>query len=139
MRAGCITKILIILVSLLFHSTTASLRSTITKMSSSTSTSTSLPISHSQNDVNIPNARQALRTHVHDLLLRNDELAILLEDRSKTQDTKQVSLAKHRLATHIVNFLQQKENEPIYSGLSESSDLCAKLLNTWMATCVFGR
>ena len=134
MRAGCITKILIILVSLLFHTTTASLRSTITKMSS-----TSLPISHSQNDVNIPNARQALRTHVHDLLLRNDELAILLEDRSKTQDTKQVSLAKHRLATHIVNFLQQKENEPIYSGLSESSDLCAKLLNTWMATCVFGR
>ena len=132
MRAGCITKILIILVSLLFHTTTASLRSTITKMSS-------LPISHSQNDVNIPNARQALRTHVHDLLLRNDELAILLEDRSKTQDTKQVSLAKHRLATHIVNFLQQKENEPIYSGLSESSDLCAKLLNTWMATCVFGR
>tara|TARA_B100000780_G_C20678158_1_gene269890 strand:- start:68 stop:466 length:399 start_codon:yes stop_codon:yes gene_type:complete len=132
MRAGCITKILIILVSLLFHTTTASLRSTI-------STSTSLPISHSQNDVNIPNARQALRTHVHDLLLRNDELAILLEDRSKTQDTKQVSLAKHRLATHIVNFLQQKENEPIYSGLSESSDLCAKLLNTWMATCVFGR
>ena len=135
MRAGCITKILIILVSVLFHTTTASLRSTI----SSTSTSTSLPIPHSQNDVNIPNARQALRTHVHDLLLRNDELAILLEDRSKTQDTKQVSLAKHRLATHIVNFLQQKENEPIYSGLSESSDLCAKLLNTWMATCVFGR
>ena len=134
MRAGCITKILIILVSVLFHTTTASLRSTI----SSTSTSTSLPIPHSQNDVNIPNARQALRTHVHDLLLRNDELAILLEDRSKTQDTKQVSLAKHRLATHIVNFLQQKENEPIYSGLSESSDLCAKLLNTWMATCVFG-
>ena len=132
MRAGCITKILIILVSLLFHTTTASLRSTI-------STSTSLPISHSQNDVNIPNARQALRTHVHDLLLRNDELTILLEDRSKTQDTKQVQLAKHRLATHIVNFLQQKENEPIYSGLSESSDLCAKLLNTWMATCVFGR
>ena len=132
MRAGCITKLLIILVSLLFHTTTASLRSTI-------STSTSLPIPHSQNDVNIPNARQALRTHVHDLLLRNDELAILLEDRSKTQDTKQVSLAKHRLATHIVNFLQQKENEPIYSGLSESSDLCAKLLNTWMATCVFGR
>ena len=132
MRAGCITKILIILVSLLFHTTTASLRSTI-------STSTSLPIPHSQNDVNIPNARQALRTHVHDLLLRNDELAILLEDRSETQDTKQVSLAKHRLATHIVNFLQQKENEPIYSGLSESSDLCAKLLNTWMATCVFGR
>ena len=102
MRAGCITKILIILVSVLFHTTTASLRSTI----SSTSTSTSLPIPHSQNDVNIPNARQALRTHVHDLLLRNDELAILLEDRSKTQDTKQVSLAKHRLATHIVNFLQ---------------------------------
>ena len=80
--------------------------------------------------------RDAFRSHVEELLLRG-KFSILLEDQSKIDDSEAVQQAKRHLASHIVSFLQTTE-DPVYSGLSESTDLCAKLLNTWMATCVFG-
>ena len=48
----------------------------------------------------------------------------------------QIAQAKSRLASRVAAYLAASA-EP-YNGLSEPSNNCRTLLNTWMATCVFG-
>lgn len=52
------------------------------------------------------------------------------------QSLLQIREAKSKLASRVASYLAQTA-EP-YNGLSEPSNNCRTLLNTWMATCVFG-
>ena len=52
------------------------------------------------------------------------------------QSLLQIAQAKSRLASRVASYLAASA-EP-YNGLSEPSNNCRTLLNTWMATCVFG-
>ena len=80
--------------------------------------------------------RQDLRQEIQNILVNRKDWHILLD--LGMENKQEIQQAKTQLAQHIVHFLREREQEPVYSGLSESSSLCAKLLNTWMATCVFG-
>jgi hypothetical protein len=110
----------------------------------------------------VPSKQQVksdLQGEIKKMLIESSDLHILL-DLSETTNTLQrqqqrqqhqqqqklvqlskkteIKQAKKMLAQRIAQFLSEKQMEPIYSGLSESTSKCAKLLNTWMATCVFG-
>ena len=52
------------------------------------------------------------------------------------QSLLEIKQAKSKLASRVASYLAQTA-EP-YNGLSEPSNNCRTLLNTWMATCVFG-
>ena len=52
------------------------------------------------------------------------------------QSLVEIARAKSRLASRVAAYLAT-DAEP-YNGLSEPSNNCRTLLNTWMATCVFG-
>ena len=53
-----------------------------------------------------------------------------------THSLIEIARAKSRLASRVASHLAASA-EP-YNGLSEPSNNCRTLLNTWMATCVFG-
>ena len=92
--------------------------------------------------------KELLRTKIKTLLMANANLHVLLDVHDAKPSTapthhrksEEIRQAKQQLARHIINFLSVEEDkaEPVYSGTTESSSDCAKLLNTWMATCVFG-
>ena len=57
------------------------------------------------------------------------------------QSLLQIAQAKSRLASRVAAYLSMADTElraEPYNGLSEPSNNCRTLLNTWMATCVFG-
>ena len=92
--------------------------------------------------------KELLRTKIKTLLTTNANLHVLLDVHDAKPSTapthhrksEEIRQAKQQLARHIINFLSVEEDkaEPVYSGMTESSSDCAKLLNKWMATCVFG-
>ena len=53
-------------------------------------------------------------------------------------EQEQIAAAKQRLALRVASFLSEQETAEPYNGLSEPDSKCRLLLNTWMATCVFG-
>lgn len=110
----------------------------------------SAPVStHTPSISNTPTTttKELLRTKIKTLLMTNANLHVLLDVHDAKPSTApthrqktEIRQAKQQLARHIVNFLSVEEDKaaPVYSGVTESSSDCAKLLNTWMATCVFG-
>ncbi len=102
-----------------------------------------------------PDADRHLRAFIEGELRADPSLAVLvaLEERQRDpagggaaaeakpsapseQSLLQIAQAKSRLASRVASYLATGA-EP-YNGLSEPSNNCRTLLNTWMATCVFG-
>ncbi len=100
-------------------------------------------------------ARNPLHGFIAHQLLSDDRLDVLLalEQRASSIGVagttgegqaipaaarEEIAAARKHLALRVASFLSEQEGAEPYNGLSEPDSKCRLLLNTWMATCVFG-
>jgi len=100
--------------------------------SSSSTTTTSQPLIHD------------LRNHLHSLLLHDPRFTVLLNEDTigvtsdqNEQQRNEIQMAQSTLGRAITSFLEDHA-DPVFSGLTYPSSDCKKMLDKWMATCVFG-
>ena len=100
--------------------------------SSSSTSTTSQPLIHD------------LRNHLHSLLLHDPRFTVLLNEDTigvtsdqNEQQRNEIQMAQSTLGRAITSFLEDHA-DPVFSGLTYPSSDCKKMLDKWMATCVFG-